>query len=84
MPRTLKVFSPDAEPRTLKVFSPDADEAKERLVETVYNRERDLLDHENTLARYRGILSDPTFVGRTFPDGSTYRQKLEKEVLVLE
>lgn len=69
---------------TFKIFTPEAEEAQESIVQSIYNRERDLYWHMQTLERYKEILKDENFEGRVFGDGTTFRQKIESEIPVLE
>lgn len=69
---------------TYLVFQPDSEQAQEQIVQQVYLWEQDLHSHKTTLARYQELLADPKFIGREFPDGTTFRNKIEKEILVLE
>ncbi len=69
---------------TFKLFKPELDVAQEKTVEMVYNWERDLWEHQQNLARYQELLEDANFTGRTFPDGTTFRDKIEREIPVIE
>ena len=66
------------------VYKNDSEERKRGVVMSIYAWEKDMEDHEMTLARYKKILEDESFVGRVFKDGSTFRQKIESEIPVLE
>lgn len=59
-------------------------EEEKKVVQSIMLRERDIFDHEQTLARYNKMLEDETFVGSSFADGKTFRQKIEQEIPVLQ
>lgn len=67
-----------------KIFTAEAEEVNESIVQSIYNRERDLHWHMQTLERYKEILKDKNFEWRVFPNGTTFRQKIENEIPVLE
>ena len=68
-------------PRTLSI---NTREEQKRAVQSLIGWERDIFDNTNNLARYREILKDEDFIGSTFPDWTTFRQKAMGEISVLE
>lgn len=66
------------------VFSTTQDERDEFIVQQIEWRERDIYNHELRLESFEEVVKDPNFVWSILPDGTTFRQKIENEIPVIQ